>query len=275
MKPLPVLLLGLVLFPATITPGRAQAAPQTKSPLDGVPFLAAAMSEVFSDSRAFSAAAIVQLPGDGPGEGVPLGFATLNGRMRWYLDLERARSTRLAPEMTSLLREAKLGQLILVVRPETNAIVAVPGLRQWFELPLPKAPELEDKAQEKVGFLEKTEAGREVVDGHPCVKYRLRDARMKEGGDEAFVWQATDLKNLPIKFQARVGGETYGLLFRQIKEEAPEARHFEPPAGYARAASPEAMLQTALLNSLTGGSDAGGAFAPGGNLLQLFGGEGR
>lgn len=231
----------------------AQPTNQFTGPLARVPFLAAAMSELFSDSRAFSAQAIVQLPGDQAGQGIPLGFATLNGQMRWFLDLSQARSGRLDGDMTSLLREAKLGQFILLLRPNTNAIVAVPGTKQWFALDPPKPAGLVDQAQEKVGFLQKTEVGREVIDGHPCVKYRLDLPKERSVGEVAYVWQATDLRNLPVKFEAQMNGETYGLSFRLIKDAAPDARHFDPPTGFTRVSGPEVLLQQALLGSLTGG----------------------
>ncbi len=241
-------------------------------PLDQAPFVAAAMSELFSDSRAFSAQAILQLPGDQTGQGIPLGFATLNGKMRWFLNLDQARSSRIDPETTAWLREAKLNQILLILRPQANAIVAVPGVKQWFEFAPPKSPEIQAKAQEKVGFLQKTEVARETVDGHPCVKYRLDLPKDRGAGEETFVWQATDLKNLPIKFQTRMNGEMYSLLLRQIKDTPPDARHFDAPADYAKVGGPEALLQNALLGSLTGSNPQGGAPLPSLNLQQLLGG---
>jgi len=258
--------------PAPPAPSPAASAPA--SPLDQAPFLAAALSEVFSDSRAFSAQAILQLPGDQPNQGIPLGFATLNGKLRWYLNLDQASSSRLDPALSAWLREASLNQVLFILRPETNALVAVPGLKQWFEFAPPKSPEIQAKAQEKVGFLQKTEVGRETVDGHPCVKYRLDLPKERGAGEQAFVWQATDLKNLPIKFQTALNGETFTLLFRQIKDTPPDAKHFEPPAGYAKVSGPEALLQNALLGSFTGNNLQGGVPWPSFNFQQLLG-EGR
>lgn len=245
---------GLVVFFLWVTagPARAQLANGLLPGLDHAPFLAAAMSEVFSDSRAFSAVALAQLPGRSPGQALPLGFATSKGRMRWYLNLERAQGLNLEPEVASLLREAKLGQILLLLRPETNAVVAIPGLKAWFELPMPVPQSVKDKAQEKAGFLQKTEVGREMVEGHPCVKYRLHNAGGKDSQEEAFVWQATDLKNLPIRFQARIHGEQYGLLFRDVRQSEPDPKLFDPPTGYTKIAGPEVLLQSALLRQMPG-----------------------
>jgi hypothetical protein len=274
-------LVAVVLLGCGVAPGHSQIAPPAVlAPasvpagwLDQAPFLAAAMSELFSDSRAFSAVAILQLPGDQPNQGVPLGFATLDGNMRWYLNLDQARTSRLDPETTAGLREAKLSQVVLILRPKTNALAALPGLKQWFEFALPKAPEIQDKAEEKVGFLQKTEVGREIVDGHPCVKYRLDLPKERGAGEAAFVWQATDLKNLPIQFRTTLKGDTYGLLFRQIKDAPPEARYFEAPAEYAKISGPAALLQNLLLGKLTGSDSPGGALLPSFNLQQLLGVE--
>ncbi len=241
--------------------------------LDQAPFLAAAMSELFSDSRPFSAVAVLQLPGDAPNQGIPLGFATLDGKMRWYLNLDQARSSRLDPDTTDWLREAKLSQVILILRPQTNAIVVLPGVKQWFAFAPPKSAEIQEKAEEKIGFLQKTEVGRETVDTHPCVKYRLDLPKERGGGEEAFVWQATDLKNLPIQFRTRLNGETYGLLFRQIKATPPEAKYFEAPAEYAKISGPEALLKNALLRNFTDNNSPGSTLLPSLNLKNLLGVE--
>ena len=255
------------------TPPALPAATAPAGLLDQAPFLAAAMSELFSDSRPFSAMAVLQLPGDPPNQGIPLGFATLEGKMRWYLNLDQARTSRLDPDTTDWLREAKLSQIVLILRPQTNALVVLPGLKQWFEFATPKPADIEEKAREKVGFLQKTEAGRETVDGHPCVKYRLDLPKERSTGEAAFVWQATDLKNLPIKFQARMNGETYGLLFRQIKDSPPDAKYFEAPAEYTKISGPAVLLQNALLGRLSGNNSSGSGLLPSLSLQQLLGVE--
>ena len=255
----------------TTTPPALAAATAPAGPLGQAPFLAAAMSELFSDSRPFSAVAVVQLPGDQPNQGIPLGFATLDGKMRWYLNLDQARTSRLDADITEWLREAKLSQIVLILRPQTNALVVLPGLKQWFEFAPPKPEGIEEKAREKAGFLQKTEVGRETVEGHPCVKFRLDLPKERGPGEVAYVWQATDLKNLPIQFRATINGETYGLLFRQIKDAPPEARYFEAPADYAKISGPAVLLQNALLGRFTDETFLGGGLLPSLNLLQLLG----
>ena len=241
----------------TLPPSPAEAA----QAMDQAPFLAAALSEVFTDSRAFSATAVLQTAGDKAGQGIPLGFATLNGNMRWFLNLDQARSSRLEPELVGMLRDAKLSQVLLIMRPKTNAILAVPGLKQWFEFPLPKSEALTEKAGEKVGFLQKNEVARETVEGHPCVKYRLSLPKDRGSNEQAFVWQATDMKNFPIKFQTTVNGEPMTLTFRQVNQSSPDPRHFEAPAGYTNGGGPEALMQRVLMGAL-GGAGLGGLGSP-------------
>ena len=256
----------------TTLPARATAITPA-GPLDQVPFLAAAMSELFSDSRPYSAVAVLQLPGDQPSQGIPLGFATLDGKMRWYLNLDQARTARLDPDTTEWLREAKLSQVVLILRPQTKVVVVLPGLKQWFEFAPSKPSEIEEKAREKAGFLQKTEVGRETVDGHPCVKYRLDLPNERHSREAAYVWQATDLKHLPIKFQAMINGESYGLTFRQIKDSPPDLKYFEAPAGYSKIGGSEVLLQNALLGRLTNKNSPGGTPLPSLNLRQLLGVE--
>ena len=72
------------------------------------PFLAAAFSEFFSDSRNFTARAELSLPGRNPGDSIPIGLAMSEGRMRWQLNTAQVRSAHLPPERVALLKQMKM-----------------------------------------------------------------------------------------------------------------------------------------------------------------------
>ena len=49
--------------------------------------------------------------------------------------------------------------------------------------------------------VETTEIGKETLDGHPCVKNKYVVTDNEGVKHESTVWNATDLKNFPVKIQ--------------------------------------------------------------------------
>jgi hypothetical protein len=67
------------------------------------------------------------------------------------------------------------------------------------------------------------------------------------------VWQATDLKNFPIRMQMTQRDNSVIVKFKDPKLEAPPAAQFEVPAGYKKYASIQTMMQEAMMKMLGGG----------------------
>ena len=81
----------------------------------------------------------------------------------------------------------------------------------------------------------RTEVGREPVDGHPTVKYRVQvtfdadDVSTQEG----FVWRATDLGGMMIKSEMENETARFSTILKNISLEKPADTLFEVPAGFA------------------------------------------
>jgi hypothetical protein len=233
-----------------------------------VPFFAAALSQLLSDSRPFVATAEVALPAE-PGESpmaLPFGVAMLDGKMRWELDAARLKGGMLEPSTVEVLKQLKLDRLALIIRPETNLVVVFPSQQAYFEMAPPKADAVQVKAQDKIERLQKKLVGREVVDGMECLKYQLTvpDGKL----DQAFVWTATKLKDFPIKLTVHFDKSVYGLHFTNIRMGNPDARYFVVPAGFTRHAGPEAMMQSMMIKSL---GEGGAGFKLFGELDSALG----
>ena len=103
--------------------------------------------------------------------------------------------------------------------------------------------------------MESTELGKETVDGHPCVKNKVV-VTDKEGKKlESTVWNASDLKNFPVKMEhndAQSG--TVTLTYKDIKLEKPEVSSFDPPANFTKAAN--------MMEMMMKGAGAGGFGRP-------------
>ena len=78
-------------------------------------------------------------------------------------------------------------------------------------------------------ILKRTPAGSEVVDGHPT---RIEDVVVSEPDGktvESRVWQAEDLKGIPIKIESHVDGVTLRATYRDIVIGAPDEALFRVP----------------------------------------------
>jgi hypothetical protein len=104
--------------------------------------------------------------------------------------------------------------------------------------------------------VERTEIGKETIDGHPCVKYKV--VVTPENGTPAnmLVWQATDLNNYPIQTQVEAGNGTVATTrFQDINQSKPAASLFEPPSDYKRYSSPQELMMSTM-GGMPGGRPA-------------------
>ena len=215
------------------------------------PFLAAALSEFFSDTRAFTAGVELTLPAKEGGESLklPFGVAMADGKMRWELNLANVKSADLPPEAITGIKDMGLDRMFFIYLPGKPLTLALPGMKSYVEMALPKTEAVQQQAQEKIGRLEKREIGRENIAGQPTVKYAV-----KIPGDDgiATVWQATNLQNLPVKIAITKDKQTYQLQLSNIKLGQPDAAYFTVPAGFAKQTDLSAVIQAAAMKSLGG-----------------------
>jgi hypothetical protein len=101
-----------------------------------------------------------------------------------------------------------------------------------------------------------TKLGEETVAGHPCVKNKdvLTD---KQGEPHEFtVWNATDLKNFPIKMEMSPNGNTITMSFTDVNFAKPDAALFSPPTGFTRYDNMQTMMQQVMMKKMGGGMGA-------------------
>jgi hypothetical protein len=68
----------------------------------------------------------------------------------------------------------------------------------------------------------------------PCVKNRVTVKDSRNVIFEATTWNATDLRDFPVRIETQDQGKTSTLQFRQIQFAKPDEKRFEPPRGYKR-----------------------------------------
>ena len=223
--------------------------------MDRVPFFAAALTQLFSDTRSFTGGAELQFPA-APGEvpdALAFGVAMHQGSMRWELDLAQARVATYPKPTVGAIAEMGMDRIHFILQPEKPIIVAFPGLQGYFELALPQTAGVQEQALTKLGRLERKALGKETVDGQPTEKFQVTLRGASGAKEEATVWEATNLQNMPIKLQVRFADAAYGIQFRNVKLGQPDARYFQTPAGYKKYDTLGALMSVGLAKSLEKG----------------------
>ncbi|MFM8468818.1 MAG: hypothetical protein ACKODH_02430 [Limisphaerales bacterium] len=249
MKKLFLALSAALLLAAPVA--RAQNATGLPAINSQAPFLAAALSEFFSDTRAFTAGVELTVSGQGSDAmKLPFGVAMADGKMRWELNLANVKSAELPPEALTGIKDMGLDRLFFIYQQGKPLTLGFPGMKSYVEIPVPKAEGVQQQAQEKIGRLEKKELGREPVAGQPTVKYAV-----KIPGEDgtATVWQATNLQNLPVKIAIAKDQRNYQLQLSNIKLGQPDAAYFAVPAGFAKQADMNAVIQAAAMKAFSSG----------------------
>jgi len=163
-----------------------------------------------------------------------MGISVSGGKLRTESDLGTCKGAGMTDDFKALIQEAQkrgLSQVVKIVRPDQNRIIRLYPVRKAYdEAPLPKAMTADTGITKPV----KTPLARETIDGHPCVKNKVVITSAKGAKQELIAWEATDLKDFPIKVQIAEGNEILVVHNRNICLAAPSPTLFEVPAGYSK-----------------------------------------
>ena len=165
------------------------------------------------------------------------GFALLDGKTRQEMDVSQFKAQMIPP---AAMRQMGIDQQIIILRPDLKLVYNIyPRLKSYVTRPLPK----DDAAvQGKEPKLETTELGREDVEGHPCVKKKFVITAGDGERHEILAWLASDLKHFPLKTQVTDDGSIEVTTYKQIQFIKPDAKLFEPPAGFTEYTNFEEMM---------------------------------
>ncbi|MSR65200.1 MAG: hypothetical protein EXS18_05400 [Verrucomicrobiae bacterium] len=168
------------------------------------------------------------------------GFAWLDGKSRVEIDLTKSTTRKVDIEG---MKTMGMDRLVIVHDPGRKSVLMMyPGLKAYCETTLAQI----DTLSENTG-VERTELGRETVDGHPCLKSKVKTTEESGKTTESFVWAATDMGNFPIQTEVPTdGGGTSTTLFKDIKNTKPDAALFEAPADFTKYGGMREMIMGAM-----------------------------
>jgi hypothetical protein len=182
------------------------------------------MSQIAGTNRPFSATVQVPDPNDSNAVVCTISYAILGQRVRCELTLSGDSYWATNEPHYAEFKRCGLHPSVTIHLPDRE-IVMFPGRKACVETP---ASNQVAKTQINI---RKWETDREVVDGHPCIKYNVLAVRDRQS-IRASVWEATDLGGFPICMKWTPNAMGDGLLLKHINLQPPSAALFVVPEDY-------------------------------------------
>ena len=257
MKNYPRIIVFTILC-LNLVSARAQFGPAPSGPNLGGP-----MGKLFGNNQAFSAALEIQTADrSGNTIAMPGKISFDAGKSRFEVNMANVQGKQMPPDAAVQMKSMGLDQMVMIARPDKKiAYLIYPGMQSYVETGLSQGESAATNADYKV---ETTELGKETVDGHPCVKSKVVVTDKDGGKHESTVWNATDLKNFPVKIQTTEEGATT-MLFKNVSLAKPAASLFETPSDYTKYDNMQTMMQQQIMKRMGGGGFPGGMGHPPGN----------
>jgi len=214
----------------------------------------AALTKLFGNITAFSAKCDVRVLDKTQKEtmAVAMNFALLDNKVRVEIDMTQMKASNLPPGAAESMKQMGMDRVVSIIRPDKKGMyINYPGMQSYVNMPLPKE---DAEALEKNPKIEKTALGKETIDGHPCVKNKVVATDDKGQKNEAIVWNATDLKDFPVQIQTAKKENTVVMRYHQIQFAKPDAKQFDPPAGFTEYSDVQQLMQGAMKKMMGGQS---------------------
>ncbi|MEI9863186.1 MAG: hypothetical protein WDN00_01225 [Limisphaerales bacterium] len=213
-----------------------------------------ALKKVFGDNSAFTAMLSAEVkPKTGDAIVLPGKVAFDDGKARFEINMSSAMGSKLPAGAAEQMKAMGLDQMTTIALPDKKVLYLIyPNLQSYVENPMPDAGSGTNENY-KVAT---TELGKATVDGHPCVENKVVVTDDKGKASEFTVWNATDLKNFPVKIVHAEKDTEITMSFKDISMTKPAASSFAPPTGYTRYDSMQGMIQAVMMKKMAGGLGA-------------------
>ena len=227
--------------------GRGPAMPTPRAPS-----LGGANAKLFGDNTAFTAD--LQMQDSSTARPVTGKISFSDGKSRFELDMIKAAGEGLRDQDAASIKTMGMDTLVVINRPDQKVTkMLYPGLNAYVETALP-AVQSESPSKFKS---ESTPLGKETVDGHPCVKNKVVVTDDKGTKAESTVWNASDLKNFPLKIEQTEASGKVTLTFNNLKLAKPADSNFETPANARKYSDYNSLIQVEVMQRMMRGAGAG------------------
>ena len=217
-------LVALAISLTTLT-ARAQPRPPTGPNIDG------AMEKLFGENGNFSATTEIQTANPRGGQmDMTTKMAHTAGKTRIEMDLAAIQGANIPPQAMAQMQKMGMGHMVVLNNTSGMSYMVYPDMQAY--VPLPNASKSGPASDYKVDV---TKLGDETIDGHSCVKNKCVVTGPSGPARESTVWNATDLKNFPVKIETKSGeGPSFVLLFKDVKLDKPDDSQFDLPSNFQK-----------------------------------------
>lgn len=243
----------LLSFTATIlslglVPAFAQFGPRA-----GGPHFGGAMDRLFGKNQSFSTVVVFQMDGANGDKTSMTGKMSFDtGKTRFEMNMSEMQGSKMPPGAAQQMKAMGMDAMITISRPDLKLTYLVyPGLNSYAEMPSQDSSGSVSPDDYKV---ETTELGKESVDGHDCVKNKVTVTDKEGVKHESTVWNASDLKDFPVKIVTNEGGNSVTMRYQNTAFVKPAASLFEAPADFTKYDSVQTMMQTEMMKKMGGGA---------------------
>jgi hypothetical protein len=217
------------------------------------PGLSGSTAKLFGDNSTFSANLEMQTGSDASDSMTMPGKIYFDqGKSRFEMDMSQLKGAKMPPQAAAQMKSIGMDKMIMISRPDKKVGYQVyPGMQAYVEIAL---PDKEAATQPSDFKIEVVELGKETVDGHSCIKNKATVTDKEGTKHESLVWNATDLKNFPIRIEHTEDNTKVVMLFQQVSLTKPAAGLFDPPADATKYDSMQAMMQQVMMKRFGGGA---------------------
>lgn len=208
-----------------------------------------AMMKLFGKNNAFTAKATVRMLDDTDKESMSMvvNSSFLDGKMRQDVDLNNMKSAMMSPQILGQMKQMGMDKVSVILRPDKKASYLIyPGLKSYVDMPMTRedAAALDQKPK-----IEKSDLGKESIEGHPTMKKKVVMTFADGKKQESTVWEATDLKDFPVRMQIAENGQNVIITYSDVQFTKPDVKQFEAPTGFERYDNPQKMMMEKMMGN--------------------------
>jgi hypothetical protein len=221
----------------------------------GNPNLTGAMLKLFGDNQVFTANLEFQISDTAAATDamtLPGRIKFDGGKCRFDMNMSDMKGGAIPPGAAAQFKAMGMDAVTAITRPDfKSAYLIYPGMQSYVVNPAPDnaSTNLDDYK------MDATKIGEETLDGHACVENKVTVTEKDGTQHLSTVWNATDMKNFPIKIETNEENHKMIMLFTAVSFAKPDAALFDAPAGFTKYDSMQSLMQAVITKRM--GSQGG------------------
>jgi hypothetical protein len=210
---------------------------------------AAAMEKLYGSNQTFSATLLMQVSNS-------ISPVTMSGKMsfdhgnsRTEVNMADMKGGGIPAEAMAQMKSIGLDRMVTISQSGKKVVYVIyPNAQVYAEMTPADSLSATNDSQVVI-----TEVDKETMDGHPCIKNNAVITDQMGGKHQFILWNATDLKNFPVKIEMNEQGNAITVSYQDVGFAKPDASSFNPPTGYTKYDSVPEMMQSVMMKKLGGG----------------------